>query len=56
VIHGEQDDVVPLAEALEWARPQKLPVVVIPGAGHFFHGDLIALQRIVRAYRTDEAG
>lgn len=56
VIHGEQDDVVPLADALEWARPQKLPIVVIPGAGHFFHGDLIALQRIVRAYRIDEAG
>jgi len=56
VIHGEQDDVVPLADALEWARPQKLPIVVIPGAGHFFHGDLIQIQRIVRAYRTDDTG
>lgn len=47
VIHGEQDDVVPLADVLDWARPQKLPVVVLPGAGHFFHGYLVELKRIV---------
>jgi uncharacterized protein len=47
VIHGEEDDVVPLREVLEWARPQTLPVVVLPGAGHFFHGHLIELARIV---------
>jgi alpha/beta superfamily hydrolase len=48
VIHGEEDDVVPLPEVLSWARPQKLPVVVLPGAGHFFHGSLVELQRIVQ--------
>jgi len=47
VIHGEQDDVVPLPGVLDWARPQGLPVVVIPGAGHFFHGKLVELARIV---------
>jgi hypothetical protein len=47
VIHGEEDDVVPLREVLDWARPQSLPVVVIPGAGHFFHGKLVELARIV---------
>jgi hypothetical protein len=47
VVHGEEDDVVPLSEVLAWARPQKLPVVVLPGAGHFFHGNLVELQRIV---------
>src|SRR5262249_24387883 len=45
VIHGEEDDVVPLTDLLAWARPQKLPVVVLPGAGHFFHGNLVELQR-----------
>jgi alpha/beta superfamily hydrolase len=25
---------------LDWARPQVLPVTVLPGAGHFFHGQL----------------
>jgi len=49
VIHGEQDDVVPLSEVLAWARPQKLPVVVLPGAGHFFHGNLAELQRIIQS-------
>jgi alpha/beta superfamily hydrolase len=48
VIHGESDDVVPLPEVLAWARPQRLPVVVLPGAGHFFHGNLGELQRIVQ--------
>jgi alpha/beta superfamily hydrolase len=48
VIHGEEDDVVPLPEVLAWARPQRLPVVVLPGAGHFFHGNLVELQRIIQ--------
>ncbi|MBN4664642.1 alpha/beta hydrolase [Pandoraea nosoerga] len=47
VIHGEQDDTVPLQSVLDWARPQKLPVVVIPGGEHFFHGLLPLLKQIV---------
>jgi alpha/beta superfamily hydrolase len=50
VVHGEYDDVVPLAAVLEWARPQNLPVVVVPGGGHFFHGRLNLLSQIVLAY------
>jgi len=49
VIHGENDDTVPLAEVLEWARPQELPVVLVPGADHFFHRKLHILKRIVQA-------
>ena len=44
VIHGEADDVVPLAATLAWARPQVLPVIVFPGVGHFFHGQLTLLK------------
>ena len=47
VIHGELDDVVPLAATLAWARPQSLSVVVVPGGGHFFHGQLGLLKNIV---------
>ena len=47
VIHGELDDVVPLAAVLDWARPQNLPVVVVPGGEHFFHGRLHILSQIV---------
>jgi alpha/beta superfamily hydrolase len=47
VVHGERDDVVPLAAVLDWARPQNLPVVVVPGAEHFFHGRLALLASIV---------
>ena len=44
VVHGEIDDVVPLAATLAWARPQNLPVIVFPGVGHFFHGQLALLK------------
>ncbi len=47
VVHGEQDDVVPLTAVFDWARPQALPVTVLPGAGHFFHGQLTVLKQIV---------
>jgi alpha/beta superfamily hydrolase len=47
VVHGEADDVVPLAAVFDWARPQSLPVTVLPGAGHFFHGQLPVLKQIV---------
>lgn len=48
VIHGDKDDVVPFADALEWAREQHLPIVVLPGAEHFFHGRLHQLRELVR--------
>ena len=47
VIHGEQDDTVPLAAVMDWARPQILPVTVIPAGGHFFHGQLPLLKNLV---------
>jgi uncharacterized protein len=49
VIHGENDDTVPLATVLDWARPQDLPVVLVPGADHFFHRKLHILRGLVRA-------
>jgi hypothetical protein len=47
VVHGEEDDVVPLADVFAWARPQQLPIIVFPGCGHFFHGRLPQLARVV---------
>jgi alpha/beta superfamily hydrolase len=47
VIHGENDETVPLAAVLDWARPQELPVVLVPGASHFFHRKLHVLRTIV---------
>jgi len=48
LIHGELDTTVPLADVLDWARPQDLPVVVVPGADHFFHRRLNILRAIVQ--------
>lgn len=50
VIHGEHDEVVPLNDVLDWARPQHLPIVVVPGGEHFFHGRLNLLAQIVVRY------
>lgn len=47
VVHGEQDDTVPLASVMDWARPQVLPVLVVPGGAHFFHGQLPLLRELV---------
>ena len=53
VIHGEADDVVPLAATLDWARPQGLPVIVLPGVGHFFHGQLTRLkEQVIQAWHV----
>ncbi|MES2089803.1 MAG: alpha/beta fold hydrolase [Pseudomonadota bacterium] len=56
VVEGEQDDVVPLDSILAWARPQALPVTVIPGTGHFFHGQLAVLRAVVLRHLRAASG
>jgi len=48
VIHGELDETAPLANVLGWARPQELPIVVVPGADHFFHRRLHLIRDIIK--------
>ena len=48
VIHGELDETVPLANVLAWARPQELPIIVVPGADHFFHRRLHIIKSIIK--------
>ena len=52
VVHGEADDVVPLGATMDWALPQAQPVLVVPGAGHFFHGMLTPLKQWVCAWHA----
>jgi alpha/beta superfamily hydrolase len=47
VIHGELDDTIPLTAVFDWARPQTLPVMVIPGADHFFNLKLQHIKSLV---------
>ena len=49
LIHGENDDTIPLADVLDYARPQDIPVIVIPGADHFFHRKLGHIKTWVTA-------
>ncbi|MDB5743073.1 MAG: putative transrane protein [Polaromonas sp.] len=55
VVHGEQDDTVLLADVMDWARPQALPVTVVPGVGHFFHGQLPLLKNLVLRHLASAA-
>jgi uncharacterized protein len=54
VIHGEVDDTITLTQVLDWARPQDIPVIVIPGADHFFHRKLGHIKNLViQLWRRD---
>ncbi|HSQ09654.1 MAG TPA: alpha/beta hydrolase [Burkholderiaceae bacterium] len=50
VIHGESDETIALPAVLDWARPRGLPVLVIPGADHFFHRKLPVLKARISAH------
>jgi len=50
IVHGEFDERVPLKAVLDWARPQPQPVVVVPGADHFFTGRLHVLRSLVLSH------
>lgn len=47
LIHGEKDDTIPLTSVFEWAGPQDLPIIVVPGADHFFHRKLHIIKRVI---------
>lgn len=49
LIHGEEDNTIPLSAVLDWARPQDIPVIVVPGADHFFHRKLHHIKQFVIA-------
>ena len=54
LIHGETDDTIPLVDVIDWARPQDIPVIVIPGADHFFHRKLGHIKTLVtQMWRRD---
>ncbi len=49
VVQGEADEVVDASVTAEWcARLQPPPqLVMLPGVGHYFHGQLATLQQQV---------
>jgi alpha/beta superfamily hydrolase len=47
LIHGELDETIPLKDVFDWLRPQDIPVIVIPGADHFFHRKLQHIKSYV---------
>ena len=55
IVHGENDERVALAAVLDWARPQSQPVMVVPGADHFFTGKLPVLRTLVVSHLASAA-
>ena len=49
VIHGSADETVPLANVVAWAAPLDLPIVLVPGADHFFHRKLHIIRNIIHS-------
>lgn len=47
LIHGELDQLVPLSDVLDWARPQDLPVIVVAGADHLFNRKLHHIRNTI---------
>lgn len=52
IIHGEHDEIVSIKTIFDWAAPQSLPVVIIPGAEHFFHGKLPILKQTILNFNS----
>jgi hypothetical protein len=52
IVQGDADDVVPPGPVIEWARSLAPPadLVVLPGAGHYFHGRINELRDVVLAF------
>ena len=47
IIQGDKDDIVSPDTLLAWATPKSQPIVLIPGAEHFFHGKLVILKQVI---------
>jgi uncharacterized protein len=47
VVHGDLDETVALSDSIAWATPREVPVIVVPGAEHFFHRKLAVLRAAV---------
>jgi alpha/beta superfamily hydrolase len=47
IVHGDRDETVILADSLGWGAMRDVPVLVVPGADHFFHRKLHVIRDVV---------
>ncbi len=47
VVHGDRDETTVLADSLGWGAVRDVPVLVVPGADHFFHRKLHVIRDVV---------
>lgn len=49
-IHGEADEVTLVSDLIQWAKPQRHLLTILPGANHFFTGYLKQLRTAISRY------
>jgi alpha/beta superfamily hydrolase len=47
IVHGDKDETVILADSFAWGAIRDVPVLVVPGADHFFHRKLHVIRDVV---------
>lgn len=47
ILHGDKDETTVLADSLGWGAIRDVPVLVVPGADHFFHRKLHVIRDVV---------
>jgi alpha/beta superfamily hydrolase len=47
IVHGDKDETTILADSLAWGAMRDVPVLVVPGADHFFHRKLHVIRDVV---------
>jgi alpha/beta superfamily hydrolase len=47
IVHGDKDETTLLADSLGWGAVRDVPVLVVPGADHFFHRKLHVIRDVV---------
>lgn len=50
VVHGQDDEVIPVADIYQWANERDIPVSIFAKTGHFFHGKLVQLQNYLTTW------
>jgi alpha/beta superfamily hydrolase len=57
IVQGDADDTVPHQEVLDWAAQQPLApkIALLPGVGHFFHGQLPELREAISDFLISAA-
>ncbi|MGI9307723.1 MAG: alpha/beta hydrolase, partial [Gammaproteobacteria bacterium] len=55
IVQGDEDEIVPCEAVVDWVNSLDpgAQLVVMPGAGHFFHGALVPLRQQIVQFMSE---